>query len=128
MNAVVDTAEENSTVAKVGEYMRAGDDDPDIRVIVLTGVRRGFCSGANLGSRASAGGLNRIIGGAGLGLRGIPQRKSGSHRTRCWRKPDSNPRSPRAWASRGKSQGCKQPPTRRLRRGSVVISPWLRSG
>ena len=94
MNAVVDTAEENSTVAKVGEYMRAGDDDPDIRVIVLTGVRRGFCSGANLGSRASAGGLNRIIGGAGLGLRGIPQRKSGSHRTRRWRKVDSNPRSP----------------------------------
>jgi hypothetical protein len=38
MNAVVDTAEENSTVAKVGEYMRAGDDDPDIRVIVLTGA------------------------------------------------------------------------------------------
>jgi len=73
-------------VAKVGEYMRAGDADPDIRVIVLTGVRRGFCSGANLGSRASAGGLNRIIGGAGLGLRGIPQRKSGSHRTRCWRR------------------------------------------
>src|SRR5438477_2596430 len=91
MNAVVDTAEENSTVAKVGEYMRAGDDDPDIRVIVLTGVRRGFCSGANLGSRASAGGLNRIIGGAGLGLPGIPQRKSGSPRTRCWREMDSNP-------------------------------------
>jgi enoyl-CoA hydratase/carnithine racemase len=59
MNALVGTAEENSTVAKVGEYMRAGDYDPDIRVIVLTGVRRGFCSGANLGSRASAGGLEQ---------------------------------------------------------------------
>src|SRR3984957_6270004 len=54
MNALVGTAEENSTVAKVGEYMRAGDDDPNVRVIVLTGVGGGFCPGRNLAPRAGA--------------------------------------------------------------------------
>lgn len=36
------------TVEKVGEYMRAGDADPNIRVIVLTGVGRAFCAGADM--------------------------------------------------------------------------------
>ena len=51
LNALVGTGQENGTVAKVGEYMRAADDDPDVRVIVLTGVGRAFCAGADLKGR-----------------------------------------------------------------------------
>ena len=38
LNAAVGGPERNGTLSKVGEYMRAGDDDPDVKVIVLTGV------------------------------------------------------------------------------------------
>ncbi len=45
MNATLGQAQERSTASKVVEYMKYGDDDPDIRIIVLTGVGRAFCAG-----------------------------------------------------------------------------------
>ncbi len=48
LNAAVGGAERTGTLAKVGEYMRAADDDPEVKVIVLTGVGRGFCAGVDV--------------------------------------------------------------------------------
>jgi 2-(1,2-epoxy-1,2-dihydrophenyl)acetyl-CoA isomerase len=69
MNALVGTSEEHATVAKVGEYMRAGDDDPNVRVIVLTGVGRGFCSGADMKRDLST----SVAGENFIGNRNIPE-------------------------------------------------------
>jgi 2-(1,2-epoxy-1,2-dihydrophenyl)acetyl-CoA isomerase len=49
LNAAVGGSERMGTLAKVGEYMRAGDDDPEVKVIVLTGIGRGFCAGVDVG-------------------------------------------------------------------------------
>lgn len=52
INALYGLAAAESTVAKVGEYMRAGDAGPNIRAIVLTGVSKAFCAGADMKSKA----------------------------------------------------------------------------
>ncbi|HLC29436.1 MAG TPA: enoyl-CoA hydratase/isomerase family protein [Dehalococcoidia bacterium] len=46
------------TLQKLGEYMRAGDDDPNVRVIVVTGVGRAFSAGVDL-RRTDGGGRER---------------------------------------------------------------------
>jgi enoyl-CoA hydratase/carnithine racemase len=50
LNACVGSGEPTGTVSKVVDYMRAADDDPDVRIIVLTGNGRAFCAGADLGN------------------------------------------------------------------------------
>ena len=48
LNACAGGTERKGTLAKVGEYMRAGDDDPKIRFIVLTGIGRAFSAGVDV--------------------------------------------------------------------------------
>jgi enoyl-CoA hydratase/carnithine racemase len=48
-------------IGELGEHLRKIDDDPEIRVIVITGEGRGFCSGLDMKDAAEGKG----IGGAG---------------------------------------------------------------
>ena len=57
MNALL-----GDSATKLVEYMRAGDDDPNIRVIVVTGVGRAFCAGIDL---SAAGASQRARGVTG---------------------------------------------------------------
>ncbi len=49
LNALLGVGGPEGSVFNLIEYMKAGDADPDIRVIVVTGVGRAFCSGIDIG-------------------------------------------------------------------------------
>ena len=55
MNALINPLMLN----KIGEYLRAADADPDIRVTVITGVGRAFCAGVDLRGGGGEGGEGR---------------------------------------------------------------------
>lgn len=55
MNALYGVAGPDGSVFKLLEYMRYADNDPDMRVIVVTGVGRAFCAGIDVMSNATAG-------------------------------------------------------------------------
>lgn len=61
MNAITGTM-----LGELNEALKAADDDPDVRVAVLTGAGRAFCSGLDLKQAAAGEG----IGGAGLATAG----------------------------------------------------------
>lgn len=61
MNAIT-----GEMLGELNEAFKAADDDPDVRVVVLTGAGRAFCSGLDLKQAAAGEG----IGGAGLASAG----------------------------------------------------------
>ncbi len=48
LNALLGVEGPTGSVHKLLEYMQAADENPDIRVIVITGVGRAFCSGIDV--------------------------------------------------------------------------------
>ncbi|MGE0621049.1 MAG: enoyl-CoA hydratase/isomerase family protein [Pseudomonadales bacterium] len=61
MNAIT-----GQMLGELNEAFKAADDDPDVRVVVLTGAGRAFCAGLDLKQAAAGEG----IGGAGLATAG----------------------------------------------------------
>ncbi len=61
MNAIT-----GEMLGQLNEEFKAADDDPDVRVLILTGAGRGFCAGLDLKQAAAGEG----IGGAGLASAG----------------------------------------------------------
>ena len=61
MNAIT-----GEMLGQLNEAFKAADDDPEVRVVVLTGAGRAFCSGLDLKQAAAGEG----IGGAGLASAG----------------------------------------------------------
>lgn len=48
MNALLGVGEPDGSVYKLTEYMKAGDADPNTRVMIVTGVGRAFCAGIDI--------------------------------------------------------------------------------
>jgi enoyl-CoA hydratase/carnithine racemase len=59
MNALYGVGGPDGSVFKLLEYMRCADNDPDLRVIVVTGVGRAFCAGIDVQS-SRTGGANDV--------------------------------------------------------------------